>query len=255
MGACVPVVVQWTTSAMPGNSEFRTTSWSLIVAASSSPTADSRQALATLCQTYWNPVYAFIRRNGHDPDSTQDLTQEFFSRLIEKNYLEDADRRRGRFRSFLLASVKHFLANEWDRSRALKRGGGRTPVSIDAIEAERWYAPAGVADITPERLFERRWALSLLERVIERLRSEYAAAGKAEQFAMLERFLNQESDEEHYDELAARMGLSSGALRMAVHRMRRKYRTFLRAEIAETVEKPEEIDEEIRFLLTTLSGA
>src|SRR5688572_31283424 len=154
--------------------DFRTTSWSLIVAASSNPTTGARQALATLCQTYWNPVYAFIRRNGHDPDKAQDLTQEFFVRLIEKNYLGDADRERGRFRSFLLTSVKHFLANEWDRARALKRGGGQTPISIDATEAEQWYVPAVVDGVTPEDLFERRWALSLLEKVMSRLRADYA---------------------------------------------------------------------------------
>ena len=239
---------------MLASSEFRTRSWSLILAPASNPTANSRRALATLCQTYWNPVYAFIRRNGHDPDATQDLTQEFFARLIEKNYLDDADRKRGRFRSFLLVSVKHFLANEWDRSRALKRGGGRLHVSIDAVEAERWYAPSAAGDITPERLFERRWALSLLERVMRRLRADYAEAGKAPQFQTLETFLSEESDEKNYEELAARTGLSVGALRMSVLRMRRKYRALLRAEIAETVETPEEIDEEIRFLLSTLSG-
>lgn len=252
MGATVPVVVQWAHSTMPQNSAFRTTSWSLILAASADPTADSRQALTTLCQTYWNPVYTFIRRHGHDADQTQDLTQEFFARLIEKNYLDDADRRRGRFRSFLLTCVKHFLANEWDRERALKRGGGQIPVPIDVVEAERWYEPAAADDVTPERLFERRWALSLLERVMDRLRAEFFSAGKAEQFEILNKFLNQ--FDEDYAEIAARTGQSAGSLRMSVMRMRRKYRRILRSEIAQTVETPEEIDEEIRFLLTTLSA-
>ena len=238
---------------MPGRSEFRTTSWSLILAASSDPTTQAREALSTLCQTYWYPVYAFIRRNGHDPDRAQDLTQGFFARLIEKNYLEDADRRRGRFRSFLLASVKHFLANEWDKERALKRGGGREPVSIDVVEAERWYTPSAVEGLTPETLFERRWALSLLERVRARLRAEYAGMGKAGQFQVLEPFLMPDPDETRYDVVAARLGISSGALRMSVHRMRGKYRELLRAEIADTVESPEEIEEEIRFLQSTLS--
>jgi RNA polymerase sigma-70 factor (ECF subfamily) len=237
---------------MPG-ADFRTTSWSLILAAASEPTTATRQALATLCQTYWNPVYAFIRRNGYDPDRAQDLTQEFFSILIEKNYLEDADRRRGRFRSFLLTSVKHFLANEWDKARAQKRGGGHAPISIDATEAERWYVPAVADEITPETLFERRWAVSLLERVMAMLRAEYTASGKEELFMSLEVFLNHDSDE-GYDELAARMNTSAGALRMAVLRMRKKYRALLRAEIAETVEWPEEVDEEIRFLVSTLGG-
>ena len=238
--------------AMPGRSEFRTTSWSLILAAASDPTTQAREALSTLCQTYWYPVYAFIRRNGHDPDRAQDLTQGFFARLIEKNYLEDADRRRGRFRSFLLASVKHFLANERDKEHALKRGGGREPVSIDVVEAERWYAPSAVEGLTPETLFERRWALSLLERVLARLRADYAGMGKADQFQVLEPFLMRDGDETRYDVAAARLGITSGALRMSVHRMRGKYRELLRAEIAETVERPEEIEEEIRFLLSIL---
>ena len=237
---------------MPG-ADFRTTSWSLVLAAASEPTTATRQALATLCQTYWNPVYAFIRRNGYDPDRAQDLTQEFFSILIEKNYLEDADRRRGRFRSFLLTSVKHFLANEWDKAKALKRGGGQVPVSIDANEAERWYVPAVADEITPETLFERRWAVSLLERVMAKLREGYVASGKEDLFVALEVFLNHDSDE-RYEELAARTNTSAGALRMAVLRMRKKYRSLLRAEIAETVAWPEEIDDEIRFLVSSLSG-
>ena len=245
-------VVHWATRTMPGGSEFRTTSWSLILSAVSDPTADGRQALATLCQTYWNPVYSFIRRNGHDPDKAQDLAQEFFARLIEKNYLEDADRSRGRFRSFLLTSVKHFLANEWDRGRALKRGGGHNLISIDIVEAERWYVPAVVEGVTPESLFERRWALSLLERVMEKLRAEYLSSGKESQFASLEGFLNHDS-EDRYEQAAGKMGVSAGALRMSVLRMRRKYRALLRAEIGETVSAPEEIDDEIRFLLSTLN--
>jgi DNA-directed RNA polymerase specialized sigma24 family protein len=146
-------------------SRFQTTSWTLVRAAAH-PTADSRQALATLCQASWRPVYAFIRRNGYDRDQSEDLCQEFFRVLLEKSYLLDANRDRGRFRSFLLASVKHFLANEWDRAHALKRGGGQIPVSIDSVEADAWYGPAAVEGTTPETVFERRWALSLLEHVI-----------------------------------------------------------------------------------------
>ena len=238
---------------MPGRSNFHTTSWSLILAAASDPTTEAQQALATLCQTYWNPVYAFIRRKGYAPDAAQDLTQEFFKRLIEKNYLEDADRSRGRFRSFLLASVKHFLANEWDREHALKRGGGQAVVSIDAAVAERWYIPAAVDHITPEVLFDRRWALSLLERVMTRLRADYADAGKEALLQTLEMFLHPES-ETRYEETARQLGVSAGALRMAAHRMRGKYRSLLREEISETVATPSEIDEEIRFLLSTLDG-
>jgi len=223
-----------------------------VLAAASSPN-DARAALTSLCEAYWNPVYVFIRYSGYDSDKAQDLTQEFFARLIEKNYLKDADRTRGRFRSFLLASVKHFLSNESDRDRALKRGGGQAPVSFDAIEAERWYMPAAADDVTPETLFERRWAVSLLGRVIGLLRKEYVDAGKQDLYAALETFLNNDSEDQRYEQVAARIGVSAGALRMSVLRMRRRYRALLRAEIAETVTEPEEIDEEIRFLMSRLA--
>jgi RNA polymerase sigma-70 factor (ECF subfamily) len=235
-------------------SEFQTTSWTLVLAAASVPTAHARDALASLCQTYWHPVYAFIRRNGYDRDQAQDLTQGFFALLLEKNYLLEADRERGRFRSFLLTSVKHFLANEWDRAHALKRGGSQVPVSIDRVEAELWYAPAAMDRETPESLFERRWALSLLEHVTTRLRAEYAAAGRASHFDALYRFLSRETDGVPYDTVAAQLGLSAGAARMTVHRMRRRYRDLVREEIAETVSEPNQTDDEIRFLLSKLSN-
>jgi DNA-directed RNA polymerase specialized sigma24 family protein len=235
-------------------SRFHTTSWSLVAAAAGQPTTQARAALATLCKTYWHPVYLFVRRSGYPPDQAQDLTQGFFLALLEKNYVGDADRQRGRFRWFLLTSVKHFLANERDRAQALKRGGGQLPVSIDVMEAEGWYAPAAIELATPESLFERRWALSLLEQVMVRLRAEFARAGKAEHFETLSAFLNCDPEGARYEPLSAQMGMSAGTLRVAVHRMRRAYRKILRAEIAETVSTPEEIDEEIRFLLGTLSG-
>ena len=247
---CVPNLM---TSAI--SSGFHTTRWTLVQAAaidSTEPTADSRRALGSLCQTYWHPVYAFIRRNGYDPDQSQDLTQGFFALLLEKKYLADADQKKGRFRSFLLTAVKHFLANEWDRAHALKRGGGQVPVSIDPVEAERWYVPSVVEEATPESLFERRWALSILEQVLARLRAEFAAAGNADQFESLSVFLNRDSNDVGYEELAAKMGMSAGALRMSVHRMRRKYRRLLREEITETVSTLGEIDDEIRFLVSAL---
>jgi RNA polymerase sigma-70 factor (ECF subfamily) len=237
---------------MGGRARFQTTSWSLVLAAASSPN-ETRTALTSLCESYWNPVYVFIRCSGYDLDKAQDLTQEFFARLIEKNYLKDADRTRGRFRSFLLASVKHFLSNESDRDRALKRGGGRPPISFDAVEAESWYMPPAADDVTPETVFERRWAVSLVARVIGLLQKEYADAGKQEQFASLEPFLINDSDDQRYEDVATRMGVSAGALRMSVHRMRRRYRDLLRSAIAETVTSPEEIDEEIRFLMSRLA--
>jgi DNA-directed RNA polymerase specialized sigma24 family protein len=235
-------------------SKFQTTSWTLVVSAAEAPTADSRRALATLCQMYWHPVYAFIRRNGHDRDHAQDLTQGFFAVLLEKNYLRDADRERGRFRSFLLASVKHFLANEWDKEHALKRGGDQVAVPIDLVDAEASYASDAPEQETPERLFERRWALALLEQVMFKLRAEYSSKGKAEQFDRLSVFLNGNPDEANYAKLAAEMSVSAGSLRVAVHRIRRQYGDLVRAEIAETVSTPEEIGEEVRFLLAALSA-
>lgn len=235
-------------------SEFQTTSWSLVLAAAGNPTMEARDALAALCQIYWNPVYAFIRRSGYPRDEALDLTQGFFARLLEKQYVQAADRQRGRFRSFLLTAVQHFLANERDRANAVKRGGGRIPVSIDVLQAETWYGPAAVADGTPERLFERRWALSLLDHVMARLRADYTAAGKAEQFERLKGLLTREENDPGYETLAAEIGVSAGALRMQLHRLRRKYRHALRAEIADTVATPREIDEEIRFLMSVLQA-
>jgi DNA-directed RNA polymerase specialized sigma24 family protein len=254
-GRPLPAVLDCVPNHMSGvpSSAFHTTSWTLVLAASRDSAADSAAALTRLCQTYWHPVYAFIRRRGYDPDQAQDLSQGFFALLLEKNYLQDADRERGRFRSFLLTSVKHFLANEWDRSHALKRGGGRVPIAIDVLEAERWYAPAAVEANTPERVFERRWAISLLEHVIAQLRAEFAATGKADLFDRLSTFLSPDADRVGYDEAAAQMNMSAGALRMAVHRLRRRYRALLRDQIAATVSSPEETDDEIRFLMATLS--
>jgi DNA-directed RNA polymerase specialized sigma24 family protein len=242
---------------MRGTSDHRfpKTSWSLILAAGGSLNSDSGKALQTLCRIYWNPVYAFIRRSGHDPEKSMDLTQSFFALLLEKNYVKAADQQRGRFRSFLLTAVKHFLANEWDRDHALKRGGGQIAVSIDTVQEDRWYALAAVEDATPENLFERRWALSLLEQVMSRLRAEFAEAGKSKQFELLVNFLTQDKESARYQAVATQMGVSCGALRMAVHRMRRRYKEILYAEVSETVSTAEEIEEEIRFLLSTLSGS
>jgi RNA polymerase sigma-70 factor (ECF subfamily) len=246
---CVP-------DLMPAGStsSFRTTSWTVVFAASVDSSAEPDGALSRLCQIYWHPVYAFIRRRGYDRDQAEDLTQGFFTQLLAKNYLLDADRERGRFRSFLLTAVKRFLANEWDRSHAVKRGGGHAAVSIDLVEAERWYAPATVEAATPERLFERRWALSLLEHVMDKLRAEFDDTGRGGQFETLVVFLNREPGGDRYQTVAERLGVSSGALRTSVYRLRRRYRELLRAEITGTVDAPDQIDDEIRFLLATLSG-
>jgi len=225
-----------------------------VIAAAERPTKDARVALATLCQIYWHPIYAFIRRNGDDRDQARDLTQAFFAVLLEKNYLRDAQQKRGRFRAFLLTAVKHFLANQRDREQALKRGGGQVAISIDPAEAESWYAPAAVDDVTPERLYERRWALSMLDQVMSKLRAEFVEKGKADYFDQLAPFLDGDTRDARYETVAAGMGVAAGALRTAVHRMRRKFGRLLREEIAETVSEPEEIDDEIRFILATLSS-
>jgi len=233
-------------------SNFPTTSWSLVLAAAANPTPDSCASLADLCRNYWQPIYAFVRRSGYDRDQAQDLTQAFFATMLEKNYLGDADRERGRFRTFLLTAVKHFLANEWDQAHALKRGGGRAAVPIDPAEAEAWYAPEVSGQQppdTPERIYERQWALSVLEQVMAKLRTEFAAEDKAAYFDRLKPLLTGDPEAVRYDTLAADLSSSPGALRVAVHRMRRRYRDLLRAEIAETVSTAADIDEEIRFLL------
>jgi RNA polymerase sigma factor (sigma-70 family) len=230
--------------------KFRTTRWSLIAAAGGS-TADRRAALHELCELYWPPVYGFVRRSGRAAPDALDLTQAFFARILEHNDLATADPQRGRFRSWLLGALRHFLANEWHRQRAQKRGGGMTPLSIDAIAAEGRYVHELADTLTPDRLYERRWALTLLGHVIDQLGDECAASGQAERFDRLKGFLV--GGEPSYEELAAELGEAAGTLRVAVHRLRRRYRDLLRARIADTVERSEEVDEEIRYLLGVLS--
>ncbi len=235
------------------NERFQTTSWSLVLAAAAHPTTASRTALGALCGIYWCPIYAFIRRQGYDRDQAQDLTQGFFALLLERHYLGDADRQRGKFRAFLLTAVKHFLANEWDREHALKRGGNQVLISVDPGDLDSWYASEAVEQRTPESLFERRWALALLEHVMGKLRAEFSGTEKGNHFDKLLVFLNGDPEAIGYEALAAQLGSSTGALRVAIHRMRRRYRALLRAEIADTVSTAEQVDEEIRFLRSILS--
>ena len=234
------------------NSGFKTTSWSMVLAAGVEPGSSAEPALAALCQQYWRPVYAFIRRNGYSSDRAQDLTQAFFAVLLEKNYVRDARQERGRFRSFLLTAVKHFLSHQNAHEQALKRGGGQLHFSIDPAGAESWCVYEAVDGETPEHLFERRWALSLLEQVMAKLRAECEKPGKGGQFEVLAPFLNGDAGVD-YETAAAQAGRSPGSLRTAVHRMRHRYRALLREEIAQTVARPEEVDDEIRFLLKVLS--
>jgi RNA polymerase sigma-70 factor (ECF subfamily) len=209
--------------------------------------------MASLCETYWYPVYAYVRRQGGDADEALDLTQGFFARLLEKRDLAGVDRGRGRFRSWLVAAVKHYLANERDRSRADKRGGGRPALSIDADDAESRYRLEPSHDVTAERVFERRWALTLLEQVLSALREESAAGGKAELFEALKECIGGRPGDSRYREVATELGMAEGAVRMAAHRLRKRYRELLRQHIAQTVETPEQIEEEIAFLFQAVS--
>ena len=230
--------------------QFLPTRWSMVLAAGRDTTG-AQPALAKLCETYWYPLYAFVRRQGHSAHDAQDLTQEFFARLLGKCWLEGVDRERGRFRSFLLAAMKHFLANEWDRAHALKRGGKAPLLHLDDVEAEARYRLEPSDTRSPEHLFERRWALTLLDQVLTRLRKECADAGKLAQFDALKFSLM--GEQVAYAEVARELALPPGAVKVAVHRLRRRYRDLIRAEIAQTVESPSEIADELRHLFAALS--
>ena len=238
---------------MSDAADFAATRWTIVLAAAQgalSPLA--AEAMAELCQTYWYPLYAYIRRRGCSVHEAEDLTQEFFLRLLAKNYLAEVDRRKGKFRAFLLVSLKHFLANEWDRLRAEKRGGGRFFASLDTVYAESRYQREPVDDLTPEKLFERHWALTVLEQVLNRLQAEFVADGKSEHFEVLKQFLTESRPSIPYSDVAARLATTPGAVKTAVHRLRQRYRELLRSEIAQTVADPTEIDDEIRHLLDCL---
>jgi DNA-directed RNA polymerase specialized sigma24 family protein len=216
--------------------------------------AASKDALESLCGTYWYPLYAYVRRRGFDSEDARDLTQDFFATLLAKNLFAEADRERGKFRSFLLGSLNHFLANEWDKRRALKRGGGATFLSLDAQDAEDRYLLEPMDELTPERLFDRRWAETLLEIVFARLRGEYEAAGHAARFDECKPWLMGDKADCSYEAAAARLGIGEEGVRSAVHRLRRRFRELMRAEIAHTVCDAGEIDDEIRALFQALSG-
>jgi RNA polymerase sigma-70 factor (ECF subfamily) len=231
---------------------FAATHWSIVLSAAQSDTTRARDALSTLCQAYWYPLYAYVRRRGHSREDAQDLTQEFFARLLEKNWLGRADREKGRFRSFLLTAMKRFLADEWDRARAQKRGGGAPllPLAFDTAETRLGREPADEA--TPEQSFEKRWVLTLLEEVLKRLRTQYEQEGNAGLFAELNPCLVGDRASLPYAALAKKLGLSESAVKSAVHRLRRRYRQLLRDEIAQTVANPGEVDEELRHLFVVL---
>lgn len=231
---------------------FATTRWSLVVAAADSRSPDAGAALATLCETYWFPVYAFIRRSGRSHEDARDLTQAFFTRVLEKNYFKDAKAERGRFRSFLLSSVRHFLANQHDWDHAQKRGGDHAHISIDADDGDRQYQHEPIEDETPEYIYERGWALAALGSAMGRLASRYEPGSRRDLFERLKPFLTGD-EPESYADLGADLKVSEGSLRVAVHRLRRQFATVLREAIAETVDRPDEVEEELRHLLAVVS--
>ena len=233
---------------------FVTTRWSVVLAARGKSSPESATALETLCRAYWQPLYAYVRGSGHAPHDAQDLTQEFFARLLAKDFLRAASREKGRFRTFLRVCLKRFLANEWDRQRALKRGGGEPTTSLDTAVAEQRFAAELAAGEPPDRLYERQWAMTLLEQAMVRLRSDYTAAGKVAEFEQLKSTLTAERGQIPYAALAAALGTTEGTARVAVHRLRKRYREMFRAAVADTVSEPEEVDDEVRHLATVLGG-
>ena len=233
--------------------QFATTSWSQVLAAREGTSTESRQALEALCKAYWYPLYAFVRLQGYDPDAARDLTQAYFAQLLEKDYLKDVQPSAGRFRAFLKVSIKHFLSKERVKAHALKRGGRARVISLDADDAEGHYRFEPVDRLTPEEIFERRWALTVIERVLGKLRQEFSQTGKEEEFDKLKAFLTGEEPRTSYREVAAELGTSEGAVKASVHRLRGRFGKLLREEIAETVANPDEVDDEVRHLLQVIA--
>ena len=233
---------------------FATTHWTVVLGAGADSSPDARRALEELCRTYWYPLYAYARRRGQGPEDAEDLVQGFFSRLIERQLLKGLQREGGRFRSFLLTCFNRFMSDAREHAGRLKRGGGQKVVSLDAELAERRYQlePADVLD--PEKIFERRWALTVLETVLARLRAELEAEGKGGLFQHLQALVVGEAGAERQKDVAGRLGLSEGALAVTVHRLRQRYRRLLWEEIAQTVSRPEEVEDEMRHLLALLRG-
>lgn len=233
--------------------DFRATHWSVVLTAGDTQSPESARALETLCRAYWYPLYAFVRRRGYDAHEAEDLTQAFFTYLLQKKAFGKIDQTKGKFRSFLLASLNNFLNNEWDKSQRLKRGGGLNVFSFDGVPADERYRLEPIHGESPEKLFERRWAEVVLERVIDRLRKESENAGQLARFEVLSPFLMSSSKATSYQSAAERLGLSVNAVTAAVHRMRLRFRELFRGEIANTVPSPEDVQDEIRSLLSALT--
>lgn len=232
---------------------FATTRWTVVLAAGNPSAPQAGVALEELCRTYWYPLYAYVRRHGHSREDAEDLAQAFFARLLEKNYLEGLTSDKGKFRAFLLVALKRFLANEWDRAHRQKRGGGQTPLSLDWQDADQRYQINPVDTLSPDKLYDRAWAVTVLEQVITRLRNESAADGKAKLYEHLKGFLMVGKSDIPYAQAAAALELSEGAVRVAVHRLRHRYRELLRQEVAQTLSDPAQVDEEMQALFSALT--
>ena len=234
-----------------GGSDFTTTHWTVVrQAAGDSPQASA--ALETLARAYWYPLYAYVRRNGHTPHNAQDLTQSFFARLLERGYLQLADKNQGRFRTFLLSSLKNFLINEWKRENRDKRGGNHVILSIDETSAETRFAAETFVEQPPDTLYDHGWATTLLDRALNLLRSEFEQSGKLELFEQLKVFVWGDKNALSYAEMAAQLNMTEGAIKVSVHRLRQRYGELLRAEVAQTVSTPEEVNEELRYLVSVI---
>jgi RNA polymerase sigma-70 factor (ECF subfamily) len=240
----------------PGSSAagevFATTRWTVVLAAGQRGAPQATVALEELCRTYWYPLYAYVRRHGHSREDAEDLTQGFFARLLEKNYLEGLSSDKGKFRAFLLVALKRFLANEWDRANRQKRGGGSPLLSLDWEDADQRYQIIPADNLSPDKLYDRAWAMTVLERVIIRLRDESVAEGKSRLYECLKPFLMLGKSEIPYARAAAALAMSEGSVRVAVHRLRRRYRELLREEIAQTLSDPSQAEAEIQALLGAL---
>jgi RNA polymerase sigma-70 factor (ECF subfamily) len=234
-------------SSTPGDI-FATTHWTVVLAAGRCSTPQSDRALEELCRSYWFPLYAYVRRRGHTREDAEDLTQAFFARFLEKNYLGAIESEKGKFRAFLLASMKHFLANEWDKSQTQKRGGSMTHLSLDWQTADTQFQIASTAEPSPDKAFDREWAVALLEKVVQRLQAECEADGRGKQFAELRVFLTVGKGALPYASAAKSLGVDEAAARAVVHRLRKRYRQLLRDEISQTLADPTQVDEEMRAL-------
>ena len=237
----------------PAHAHFVTTRWTVVLDAAQAADTTAQNAMAELCRAYWYPLYAYIRRRGHGPHDAEDLTQGFFCALLERNFLDGITKEGGRFRSFLLTALKRFLANEWDRANARKRGGDYIMLSLDGANAEERYLLEPVDRSTPESLYQRRWALTLLENVLERLKTEFTRTNNPEMFASLKPAIIGDRGRS-YQEIASELKTSEAAVKVAVHRLRNRFRTLMREEIAQTVDTPEEVESELQFLMQSLAG-